>query len=168
MKRTTIFAALISAVALFSLLGCGDPAIGKLQTITLTSSASSSGGFYNLVGEGGTLQLMATGNYSSTNTKNLTGNVTYVVTPTGTDDTGAPLQAPPLTMTVNSTGLVTAVTPFVCSWVNGQTDSTKPPAWFLSGSYQIVATFQGVTSQPLFVGVASAAGNSSDGSCGPS
>jgi hypothetical protein len=36
-KRTTIFAALISAVALFSLLGCGDQAIGKLQTITLLS-----------------------------------------------------------------------------------------------------------------------------------
>lgn len=168
MKRTTIFAALISAVALFSLLGCGDPAIGKLQTITLTSSASSSGGFFNLVGEGGTLQLIATGNYSSTNTKDLTGNVTYVVTPTGTDDGGAPLQAPPLTMTVNSTGLVTAVTPFVCSWVNEQTDSTKPPAWFLSGSYQIVATFQGITSQPIFVGVASAAGAPPTGACGPS
>lgn len=167
MKRTTIFAALISAALLISLLGCGDPAIGKLQTITLTASGSGTG-FAELKGEGGTVQLIATGNYSSGGTRDLSGNVTYVVTPVGTSDSGAPLQMPPLTMTVSNTGLATAVAPFVCSFVNVQSDPTKPAAWALDGSYQIVATFKGVTSQPVFLGVASAAGNSSDGSCGPS
>ena len=166
MKRTTIFAALISAVALFSLLGCGDPAIGKLQTITLQSSGSSSG-FSDLKGEGGTLQLTATGNYSSTNTKDLTGHVTYVVTPTGTDLNGSPLPAPPLDISVSSTGLVTAVTPFACTFHDAEPDLTKPAAWVLTGSYQIVATFQGVTSQPVFLGVASQAGDGPSAACGP-
>lgn len=166
MKRTTIFAALISAALLSSLLGCGDPAIGKLQTITLTSS-DSGGGFSDLKGEGGTIQLTSTGNYTSTMTKDLTGHVTYVVTPTGTDLNGFPLPAPPQDVTISSTGLVTAVTPFACSFHDAEPDLTKPPAWVLTGSYQIVATFQGVTSQPIFLGLASQAGDGPSAACGP-
>ena len=67
-------------------------------------------------------------------------------------------------VTVSSTGLVTAVVPFVCSWTNvgGST-----PAYQLTGSYKIVASFQGVTSQPVYVGVASQGGDGPSGACGP-
>ncbi len=166
MKRTGILAASVAALTLFSLLGCGAPAIGHLQTITLTSSASSSG-FSELKGVGGTVQLTATGNYTSGDTKDLTANVTYVITPTGADLNGFALPAPPQTMTVSSTGLATAVVPFVCTFHNAQTDSTKPPSYVLTGSYQIVVTFQGITSQPVFLGIASAAGDGPGAACGP-
>jgi hypothetical protein len=162
-KRTGILA--LIALTMLS-LGCGDPAVGKLQTITLTASANSTGGFYNLYGEGGTLQLSATGNYSSTASKSITNLVTYTVTETGTDLNGAALSAPPLTITVSTTGLVTAVSPFICTWED-VTPSSTTPSWFLTGSYEITATYNGVTSQPVYLGVASAAGNGPGDACGP-
>lgn len=158
MKRTSILAALALAL-MFSQLGCGGPAVGHLKTIQLFATSN------NLAGEGGTAQLTAIGNYSSNASKDLTIHVTYVVTPTGSDDTGAALSTPPNTMMVSSTGLLTAVPPFVCTWVS-QTNGTTT-SWYLSGSYQIVATFQGVTSQPIYISVASSAGNNSTGQCGP-
>ncbi len=54
---------------------------------------------------------------------------------------------------------MTAVAPFVCSWTNVGT-STQP-AYQLTGSYKIVASFQGVASQPVYVGVASQGGGRS-------
>jgi hypothetical protein len=163
-KRIGILA-LIAVTALS--LGCGDPAVGKLQTITLTAaSTTTTGGFYNLYGEGGTLQLVATGNYSSTATKPLTNLVTYTVTSTGTDLNGAALASPPQTLTISTTGLVTAVTPFICTWED-VTPSSTTPSWFLTGSYKITATYNGVTSQPVYLGVASAAGNGPGDACGP-
>lgn len=167
MKRIGILA--LIAITMSLSLGCGNPAVGKLQTITLSAaSASTTGGFYDLFGEGGTLQLVATGNYTSTATKNLSNVVTYTVTPLGTDLNGAALSAPPQTVTISATGLLTAVQPFVCTWtdVNPPTDSTA--SWFLTGSYEIVATYNGVTSQPIYVGVASSAGNGPGDACGPS
>lgn len=163
MKRTSILAILVLAL-MFSQLGCGGPAIGTLKSIQLSSSST------DLQGEGGTAQLTATGNYSSNATKNLTINVAYVVTPIGTDVNSNPLQAPPNTITVSPTGLVTAVTPAVCTYEAVGTSST--PSWVLTGSYQIVATFEGVTSQPVYIGVASAAGSNASGNnptlaCGP-
>ncbi|HKW16086.1 MAG TPA: hypothetical protein VJO35_01115 [Terriglobales bacterium] len=167
MKRTSILAALIATV-MFTQLGCGDPALGKLQTLQLNTTTT------NLVGIGGKAQLSVTGTYTSTDAKDLSTKVTYVITPTGTDVNGAALMASPNTVTISSTGLLTAVDPAVCTWgAAGASGSTTPAGWFLTGSYQIVATFQGITSQPVFVGVASAIGSNAGNNnpnllCGPS
>ena len=117
-------------------------------------------------GIGGTLQLVATGEFSSTKTKDLTNLVTYTVVPDGDDINGVPLNAPPLTATISPTGLMTAVDPAVCTWLDLEPDPTKTPAWALTGSYKVTATFEGVTSQPVFVAVASAGAPPPD--CGPS
>ena len=139
----------------------GKPAIGNLQTITLNASPSS-----NLVGEGGTVQLSAMGVYDTGATKDITRSVVFTTTATGTDDTGVALPSPPNTITVNTTGLVTAVPPFVCSWVD--TSSSTTASWYVSGSYQIVATADKIQSQPVFITVASSASNTSpNGQCGP-
>jgi hypothetical protein len=157
--------ALSIALAFIGLLGCGTT--NHLQTITLTGGTS--GGFINVQGEGGTLQLVATGNYSSGKTHDLTHSVTYTMTPLGTDLGGVPLPAPPQTASINVTGLVTATPPFACSWHDAEPDVTdNKPAWVLFGSYQVVATYQGITSQPIFVGIASAAGDGPSSACGPS
>ncbi len=162
--RTKLIVALASALSLLGLLGCGQT--NHLQTITLTSANSS--GTFNVVGIGGTLQLTATGNYSSTQTHDLTNVVTYTVTPTGTDsNTGLALPAPPQTLTMSVTGMATAVDPSACTWINLQTDPTKSPAWALTGSYKVTATFQGIISQPVFIAVASSAGPAPTGACGP-
>ena len=158
MKRTSILVALLT-VALMAGLGCGDPAIGTLQSITLTSSSNS------LQGEGSTLQLSATGNYSSPTPVDISNKVTYAGVPTGFDASGNALLAPPQTVTISPTGLVTAVTPFVCTYDNVGTATT--PAYVLTGSYAITATYKGITSQPVYVGVGSAAGNGPGGACGP-
>jgi hypothetical protein len=113
--------------------------------------------------------LAVNANYHSGKVVPVTNAVTYVVTPQGTDDNGASLQAPPNTVTLSTTGMMTAVNPTVCTWVD-ETPTASAPSWFLSGSYQVVANYKGMDSQPIFVGVASAAGTtdqSSPGSCGP-
>jgi hypothetical protein len=99
-------------------------------------------------------------NYGKTS-DNVTTGVAYVVTPTGVDLNGQALSNPPQTITVNSTGMITAVPPFVCTFHNIGTSVV------LTGSYQIIATFRGVASQPFFVGVASASGDGTNGACGP-
>jgi hypothetical protein len=155
--RKTFITALGCALLATTMLGCGGS--NKLQTINLTIGGD--GGTFNLVGIGGTLQLKATGNYSSTKTKDLTNVVTYtiIVDPVNnTDAFGDPLLDPPQTMTLSATGLLTAVEPAVCTWVDVSSDPDKP-SWAISGDYEITATFDGVTSQPVFVAVASAAGN---------
>lgn len=153
--------ALSIALVFIGLLGCGTS--NHLQTITLTSG--NTGGTFNVQGIGGTLQLKAIGNYSSGKTKDLTNVVTYTMIP---DPNGVPLPAPPLTAEINATGMITAVDPAVCTWTNlNASDLTKDAAWVLNGDYIIVAKTQGVTSQPVFVGIGSAAGISKDGSCGP-
>jgi hypothetical protein len=158
MKRTSTLAALIAAT-LMTGLGCGDPAIGKLQTINLSTSGTA------VKGEGGTLQLSALANYSSPKAVDVSNKVTYTATPTGTDVNGAALAAPPQTITISATGLVTAVAPFVCTFTNVGTAMT--PSYALTGSYQITAAYQGVTSQPVFIGVESATGNGPSAACGP-
>jgi hypothetical protein len=169
--RKKLVVALSIALAFVGLLGCGTS--NHLQTITLTASGSS--GFFNVKGEGGTLQLVATGNYSSGKTHDLTNDVTYTMTAEGDQidvstlpESIFPLPAPPQTETINRTGLVTAVEPFACSWHDAEPDPTQDkPSWFLTGSYKVIATYQGVTSQPVFVGVASAGGDGPSGACGP-
>lgn len=170
MKRLTTLAFL--AVLGAAELGCGGPAIGDLKTITLSASPST-----NLVGQGGTVQLSAMGTYTTGTQKDITARITYTITPIGTDDAGAALMnavTPACTpaqgcgtVSINSTGLVTAIAPFVCTWVDTNTSGTGSPAWAISGSYQITATTGKITSQPVFISVASATGAGSTGKCGP-
>jgi hypothetical protein len=162
-KRTTLFAAFACALLTFSLLGCGTT--NHLQTIQLTTASSSAtGGLFNVKGIGGTLQLVATGSYSSGQHKDLTSVVTYTVVP---DPNGIALAKPPETVTMSKTGLMTAVEPAACTWHDDEPDLTKTPSWVLTGSYIVTATFQGVTSQQAFVAVASLAGDGPGGACGP-
>jgi len=164
-KRKTLFAALACALLAFSMLGCGNT--NNLQSITLSArlingvAPATQSGFFTLAGNGGTIQLLATGNYSSSKTKDLTNEVTYtmIVDPVnGVDAFGDSLPAPPQTAQISVTGLITAVEPATCSWVDVSPDPTKP-AWFYSGDYEVTVTFQGVKSQPVYIPVASSAGN---------
>jgi hypothetical protein len=161
-KRKTLFAALACALLVFSMLGCGIS--NHLQSITLTPAAGSSG-LFNIKGIGGTLQLKATGNYSSGKTHDLTQVVTYSVIPDPNGQIVPP--APPSTVTMSPTGLMTAVEPAICLWTDTNSDLTKPATWALTGDYIVTASFQGVTSQQAFVAVASATGNGPGGACGP-
>ena len=157
MKRKPFFAALLSALLATTLLGCGGTR--DLQSITLTIGGN--GGTFNLAGIGGTLQLKATGNYTNSKTIDLTNRVTYtmVVDPLNDSDAfGFPLLPPPQTVTLSPTGLMTAVEPAVCSWVDLGPDKDTP-SWAISGDYMVTATIDGITSQPVFVAVASSAGN---------
>lgn len=163
MKRTTFFAAFACALLTFSLLGCGTT--NHLQSITLTAKNSQgTSGVFELKGWGGTLQLVATGNYSNGRTRDLSNVVAYAVTPDGTDASGVALLAPPQTVQFSPTGLLTAVDPTVCTFVNVGTVTT--PSWALTGSYKVVVSSQGITSQPVFVAVASAI-TSGQTQCGP-
>ena len=172
-NRKTIFAALACALLAFSMLGCGTS--NHLQTITLTSGNAT--GTFNVKGIGGTLQLVATGNYSSGKTFDLTNEVTYTVIADpvhGVDAFGNALLPPCFgscpqsgaqgTIEYGVTGMLTAVQPSTCTWVDVAAiippATTAPtPAWALSGDYMVTASFEGITSQPVFVGVASSVGN---------
>lgn len=177
MKRTTFFAAFACALLIFSLLGCGTS--NHLHSITLSASLingaapKSQGGFYNLQGNGGTIQLQATGNYSSGKTHDLTNEVTYlmIVDPFHNQDAfGQPLPAPPQTAQISVTGLVTAVEPATCTWIDVSSDPAKP-SWFYTGDYQLTVSFQGITSQPVYIPIASSGGpvttGNPGGQCGP-
>jgi hypothetical protein len=155
-KRTTFLTAFASLLALVSLLGCATT--NKLQSIDLTANGTS--GTVEVKGAGGTLQLLAIGNYSNGSARDLTGRVTYTltVTPGSVDVSGAPLPAPPADLTVNATGQLTAVAPFVCTF-----DASN----MITGSYTVVVSLNGMSSQPMYIPVASAAGNGAGGACGP-
>jgi len=152
------------------MLGCGTT--NHLQTITLTSGNAT--GTFNVKGIGGTLQLVATGNYSSGKTHNLTNEVTYnvIVDPVNNVDAfGNTLQAPPATLTLNKSGMLTAVDPAECTWVDvagiiPPATTAPTPSWALSGDYEVTASFEGITSQPVFIGVASSIGNPSNPALG--
>lgn len=168
MKRKTLFAALACALLAFSMLGCGTT--NHLQSIQLTAALingvapTGQSGFYNLQGNGGTIQLKATGNYSDGKTKNLSNVVTWnmIVDPVhGVDAFDVPLPAPPQTAQISVTGLVTSVEPATCSWIDVSPDPTKQ-SWLYVGDYQVTVTFQGITSQPVFIPVASSGGNVDD------
>jgi hypothetical protein len=123
-----------------------------------------------LQGIGGTIQLQAQGTYAYGPNRDLTGLVTYkiIVDPVnGVDINGFPLPTPPSTAMVSPTGLVTGVDPPRCTYADVGTPTT--PAWALTGTYEVTASYRGVTSQPVYIGVASAAGPAAaNGQCGPS
>jgi hypothetical protein len=181
-NRQTLFSALACALLVFS-MGCGST--NNLQSIKLSASLingvapSGQTGIYNLQGDGGTIQLQAIGTYSGSKTKDLSKRVTYtvIVDPNYTKTyTGAALlppcqapscptpSAPPYTqgtVEYNQSGLITAVEPAVCTWVEQGT------GWFFVGAYQVTVSFEGVTSQPIYIPVASQAGPGTNGQCGP-
>lgn len=193
MKRTNILTALACALLVLVLAGCG--ASNKLQSITLGASLvngvapSAQAGFFTLKGNGGTIQLQATGHYSNSKTVDLSHAVTYTaaVDPVNNVDAfgntllppckGAPCPTPagpPFTngtVEMDAAGLVTAVDPATCTWVDLSSDPTKP-AWFYSGAYKVTVSLGAVTSQPLYIPVASSAGvistGNPTGACGPS
>ena len=70
-KRTGILATLLAMALLLSSFGCGGAAIGSLKAINLTTSG---GATPNLVGTGGTVQLTATGIYTSSDTRDLSSH----------------------------------------------------------------------------------------------
>ena len=157
MKRTIFSIAFLSLLA-FCLASCGST--DNLRTIQLTAPSTE------LQGIGGTVQLQAQGTYAYGPNRDLTNQVTYtiIVDP----NSQIPLPTPPNTITVSKTGLVTAVEPAVCTFNDVGTLTT--PVWVLTGDYEITATYRGVTSQPVYIGVASAAGPSgppANGACGP-
>jgi hypothetical protein len=196
-KRKTLFAALACALLVFGMLGCGQT--NDLKTITLGASAingalnSTQSGFFTLEGNGGTIQLQAIGNYSNNKTFDLTNEVTYtvVVDPVNNVDAyGNPLlppceapncpapSAPPYTngtVEYSPSGLITAIDPATCTWVDIAPAGSATGAYFYTGSYKVTASFGGITSQPLYIPVASAAGNqyyngaenNPSGLCGP-
>jgi len=172
--RKTLFAALACALLVFSMLGCGTT--NHLQSVTLGASLvngvppSGQAGFFTLQGNGGTIQLAATANYSNGKPQTLHGQgLTYTVAvdPVNNVDAFGNTLLPPCngpctssaqgTVEISPTGLVTAVDPATCTWVDIGTAST--PAWFYSGAYVVTASYQGVTSQPVYIPVASSAGN---------
>ena len=129
------------------------------KTIELTPSST------NLAGLGSQIQLTATGNYSNNTSKDISQRATYSVTITqnALDTNGAALPEPPAGVQLIPGPMITAVTPPVCTWFNQGT--TSAPIWVLTGTYTVTATFNGVTSNPVYISVASAAG--AGGLCGP-
>ena len=169
MKRKTLLAALACAFLVFSMLGCG--ATNKLQTIQLNVALndgvvpSGQSGVATLQGNGGTIQLQAIGISSNEKQSDLTDKVTYTVVvdpahnldvfgntlipPCQSPSCPAPAQPPYTNGTVefSSTGLITAVEPATCTFPDGS-------AGYI-GDYVVTASFAGITSQPIFIPVAS-------------
>jgi len=172
-RINNLLAALLAAVVITS-TGCGVS--DSVKSIMLTATGSSSGGFYNLVGVDGTLQLKAYAIYHSGKQVDVTNDSTWTVTPEGADQWGQPLPPyGPTTVPIDKTGMMTAIVP-ICTWTDLQ-DSSKlpavayfnPPQWAYTGWYQTTATYKGMTSQPVAVGVGAETSNTSPiGGCGPS
>jgi hypothetical protein len=155
------------------MLGCGQT--NHLQSITLGASAingtatTTQAGFYSLQGNGGTIQLQAIGNYTDGKTKDLSNEVTYsmIVDPHYNQNAFGGTLLPPCfgpcqsssqgTVEYNATGLVTSVEPATCTWLDVGTQAT--PSYFYVGDYQATATFEGITSQPVYIPVASSSGS---------
>ena len=174
------------ALLVFGLAGCG--ATNHLQSITLNVTKvdgvppSGQSGFQTLQGNGGTIQLQAMGNYSNQTSVDLTTKVTFnvIADPAHNKDAfdntlpdpckagTCPTSAPFTTGTVeySASGLITAVEPATCTFIDVApivTPGTTPtPAWFYVGDYVVTATLDGVTSQPIYIPVASSGGNTDD------
>ena len=180
MNRKTLLAALSCALLVFSLLGCG--ASRGLQSIQISSSnaTETTPGTISIGINGavlGPVQLYTWGNYSNGKSQLLSGNVQYQISITPDMPLTNVMPEPPQTMELSANGLLTAVTPFFCSWINSAPQNATPPvttpAWGIGGTYSVTATTQGFTSPPVFVAVASASpgtqgGTNPTGECGPS
>jgi hypothetical protein len=172
-KRTNIVAALLVTLTLIS-TGCGTS--DYVQSVQLTATGPGNAAFSNLAGADGTIQLNTVAVYHSGKNVPVTNSVTYTVSTVGTQDelSGyAPIPAyGPTTVPIDPTGLMTIVAS-LCTWVD--LPSGTPPVlptppiynWEYTGYYQVVAVYNGVSSQPVAIGAGSRAGNAPDGSCGP-
>jgi hypothetical protein len=154
---------------------CGNSDKIASVSISAVNSSGAETGTINLEGLGGTIQLQVLANYTSGKFVDETNYATYTITAEGyyTDYSANPAQnypmpTPPLTVTINNTGMVTAVDPAICSWYNYGT--TQTPGWYYTGWYEITATYRGFTSQPIDIPVASAGNGQQgqNGQCGPS
>jgi len=173
---------LLAAIALLT-TSCGTS--DYLESLTLTSNGASAGGFFNLAGVDGTIQLVLTANYHSGKTVDVTNNAIWTVVPEGCVFSGDPTNPcagslpayGPNTVPINSTGLMTGIVP-ICTWMDAvvttgtgssaTTGPANPPIWEYTGYYQVTATYRNFTSQPVGVGVGVAAsGDSPVGGCGP-
>jgi hypothetical protein len=168
-KRTQVLATLLAACSLV-MSGCGTS--DSIKSVLLTSTGTSSGNFFNLVGADGTLQLKVYAVYNSGKRIDETNKATWNVTTVGTDDNRTPLPAyGPSTVPINLTGLMTAIVP-LCTWTDLPDPKTglpqTPPVWAYTGYYQVTATYRGFTSQPVAIGVGWLTSNSPTGGCGPS
>jgi hypothetical protein len=173
-KRKSILATLLLvAIALLS-IGCGTG--DKIGSVSMQVVGTGTG-TVNLQGLGGTLQLQVLANYTSGKQIDETNFSTFAVTPAGFQATydgngdliepGPAMPSPPSGFTIDKTGMVTAVAPGVCSWTNEGT--LTQPGWAFTGYYQVVGTYRGFSSNPVFVPLASAAGSQPgmQGECGP-
>jgi hypothetical protein len=166
-KRTIILAAFLVALALIS-TGCGTS--DYLESVTISAAGADPGGTYNLAGVNATLQLQVSANYHSGKSVDVTNSSTFTVTTQGYDvNTGDALPPyGPTTVPINTTGLMTAQDPNICTWKNTATSSTAPPIWELTGNYNVVATYRNMVSPQIGIGVGSAVDISSlSGGCGP-
>jgi hypothetical protein len=174
-NRKTLFAALACALLVFSMLGCGTTNDLKSIQLSTSNTAESAPGTLDLQGEGGTIQVYAWGNYSNGSSKLLGGSgIAYQVAVSPgvqVDQYGDTLPTPPQTVLLSSTGLLTAVTPFVCTWLNTAQPPLTAPSWSLSGSYSVTATYGKFTSPPAYLAIASQSGQAGStnptGECGP-
>jgi len=157
-KRTALLLILIAAMGLSA---CGSYSLRTIDLAVNTNQAVvfPCGITVDLKGLGGCVQLQATGNYSNFTSKDLTARVTYSIAIT---PGSSPMPTPPAGATVDPTGRVTAVIPGACTWVQ---TGTNPITYATTGTYTLTATFGNVTSNPVYLPLASAA--SSTGACGP-
>lgn len=173
---SSILAITLIALSLFS-SSCGTS--DKIASVSMQVVGVGTG-TVSLIGLGGTLQLQVLTNYTSGKQIDQTNFATYTIVSQGyycTWSDGAcnnpgvdqaTMPASPNTLTINKTGMVTAVNPAVCSWIS-TTDDFSTPGWAYTGDYMITASFRGFTSNPVFVPLASAALAQAgmEGQCGP-
>lgn len=197
MNCSRVVASLACALLVFGLVGCG--ATDHLQSITLSVIAVNGSpvsppqaGPASLAGMSSTIQLQAIGNYSNTKQVDISTKVTYnayvdpnsdatvnsapydtLIPPCATGSCPNPTQGPPYTsgtLEYSPTGLLTAIEPAVCTWVDTApvvTVGTAPaPSWVIIGEYAVTATYGGIVSQPIYIPIGSGAGASSNPSLG--
>jgi hypothetical protein len=172
-KRTSFFITLLAAAVALLATSCGKS--DSIKSLFLTSPGANNDGFWNLAGADSTLQLKAYAVYNSGKQIDVTTMSTWTVTVVGVDQFGAILPPyGPTTVPINTSGLMTAVDPNLCTWTDAINNTVTPPApwnppvWEYTGYYQVSATYRGFTSQPIAVGVGSEASkNSPVGGCGP-
>ncbi len=170
MNRKTLFSALAFALLMSSMLGCG--ATNHLQAIQLSNSNTAPGSNYiNIYGTDNPGHYYVWGSYSNGNTVLLQGDgIAYQISITpgsqfldNFTDSYIPLTTaccdpnanPPETIQLSPDGLVTAVPPYICTWENFATGSTTTPSFAYVGSYTVTATYQGLTTPPASLPVAS-------------
>jgi hypothetical protein len=184
-KRLKGLATILCIALLVSMNGCGTS--DTIKSVMLTSSGSSSGGFFNLAGVDGTLQLKVYAVYHSGKTIDVTNDSTWTMSPVGCvanndpPDACDPVVALPTpgpgVVTINQTGLMTGIAG-ICTWTDAMTTTgcptgetscpADPPVWEYTGYYQTTATYRNFTSQPIGIGVGVAASpGSPTGGCGP-